>query len=141
MFFTLFAEIDEPDRQFASDLVAHRGRDANPAGLGNRLQPGGDVDRVAEQVCSLDDHVADMDADAEPHGFALGHARIFRGQSLLHRDGALHGIDGTGEIGDDAVAGGVEDPPAICRDQPVHDFAARFERSSVPASSAPISRL
>ena len=68
-----------------------------------------------------------MDADAEPHGFALGHARIFLGQSLLHRDRALHGIDGTDEIGDDAVAGGVEDPPAMRRDQPVHDFAAGLE--------------
>jgi len=36
----------------------------------------------------------------------------------------LQGIDGTDEIGDDAVAGSVEDPPAMRGDQSIDDFAA-----------------
>ena len=40
-------------------------RDADPAGLGGRLDARGDVDAVAEQIPALDDHVAEIDADAE----------------------------------------------------------------------------
>jgi hypothetical protein len=39
----------------------------------------------------------------------------------------LHGVDRAGEIGDDAVAGGVENAPAMRRDQPVDDDPAGLQ--------------
>ena len=39
--------------------------DADPAGLGQRFEPRGDVDAVAEDVAVLDDDVAEIDADAK----------------------------------------------------------------------------
>jgi hypothetical protein len=65
----------------------------------------------------LHDHIADMHADAKTH-------LLFFGERFLHCDRALDGIDRTGEIGDDAVAGAAEDAPAIGRDAPVEDRAA-----------------
>jgi hypothetical protein len=44
----------------------------------------------------------------------------------------LDGIDRAGEIGDDAVAGGVEDPAAMPGDQPVDDRAGRLQPSHRP---------
>ena len=40
-------------------------RDADAAGLGQRLQPGRDIDAVAEEIAALDDDVAEIDADAQ----------------------------------------------------------------------------
>ncbi len=50
-----------------------------------------------------------------------GPAGVFLGDRLLHRDGAFDGVDGTREIGDHAVAGGVEDAAVMDRDQMVED--------------------
>ena len=58
-----------------------------------------------------------MDADAKTH-------LLFFGERLLHCDRALDGVDRTGEIRDDAVAGAAEDPPAIGRDALVENRAA-----------------
>ena len=58
----------------------------------------------------------------------------------LHRDRALHGIDRAGEVGDDAVAGGVEDAATMRRDQPVDDGAASLqpgERADLVARHQP----
>jgi hypothetical protein len=39
----------------------------------------------------------------------------------------LDGINRAGEVGNDAVTGGVEDAAAMRRDEPVHDHAARLK--------------
>ncbi len=123
----LLAEIVKGQRQFVADVIARRSRDANRARLGQRFQPGGDVDPIAEQIGAVDDNVANMDADAQPHRLVAVAAGIVRGDRGLHRNGALHGIDRAGEISDDAVAGGVEDPAAMRGDQPIDNGSARLQ--------------
>ncbi len=103
------------------DLVAHRAGEANTARFCERLQPGGDVDAVTEQVWSLDDHVSEMDADAEPHLLAGRATLVFLFDGVLDRDGAFDGIDRTRKIGDKTVAGGIEDPAAVGGDQSIED--------------------
>ena len=51
--------------ELALEMVVGGARDQHAAGLAQLLQPGGDVDAVAEQVVALDHHVAEIDADAE----------------------------------------------------------------------------
>jgi len=58
---------------------------------------------------------------------ADGAARILRGYRGLNRDSALHGIDRAGEVGDDAVAGGVEYPAPVRRNQLIDGDAARLQ--------------
>src|SRR5439155_5766173 len=91
------------------------------------LQPGGDVDPVTEQVLAINHDIADMDANAELHRLVDGSCRVLRGDRALYRDRALHGIDRAGEVGDDAVAGGVEDPAPMRLDQTIDDDAARLQ--------------
>src|ERR1700739_4598004 len=38
---------------------------AHPAGIGQGLDAGGDVDAVAVEVVALDDHIAEIDANAQ----------------------------------------------------------------------------
>src|SRR5271165_951369 len=115
----LLAQSGQPDGQPRADLVAHRTRKANPARLGERLQPGGDIDAIAEQVLSLDDDVSEMDADAEPHLLAGRTILVFLFNGALDRDSAFDRIDRAPKIGDDAVAGSIEDAAAMDGDQSV----------------------
>jgi hypothetical protein len=108
-------------------MIPYRTRDANSTGLRKSLQPGRNVDGIAKEIVALDDDVADVDADAEPHLLGGRSARIFVGYGVLHRDGALHGIHGTGEISDEAIARRVEDPTAMRGDQAVDDDPVRGE--------------
>ena len=61
----LLAEVAKADVELVHGVVEGRAGDTDPAGLGNGLQPRGDVDAVAVKVVALDDDVAEIDADAE----------------------------------------------------------------------------
>src|SRR5580700_4685437 len=65
-----------------------------------------------------------MHANAELHRLVGRPLRISRCDSRLHPNRALDSIDRAGEVGDDAVAGGVEDAAPVRRDPFVDDGAA-----------------
>src|SRR5260370_31463558 len=73
-----------------------------------------------------------MHADSQTHLLIRGPSGAVFRDRVLDRDRALDGVDGTGEIGDDAVAGAAEDPPAIGRDALVENGAT----SGQPAQGA-----
>jgi hypothetical protein len=65
MFLTVCSpRILEADVEPVADLLAHCGGDADAARFRDRLEARGDVDAVAEDVAVLDDHIAEVDADA-----------------------------------------------------------------------------
>ena len=47
------------------DVIVDGLRDADGTGLGERLEPGGDVDAVAENVVAVDDDVAEINPDPQ----------------------------------------------------------------------------
>ncbi len=61
----LIPEVDDLDGYLALHLPEGVVRDADPTWFGNAFQTRSDVDAVAEQVVTRDDHVADMKADPE----------------------------------------------------------------------------
>jgi hypothetical protein len=61
----LFACILEGEVELVANLVAQHEAGADAAGLGERLEAGGDVDPIAENVAILDDDVAEIDAHAK----------------------------------------------------------------------------
>ena len=65
------------------DTFVNNRRDANAAGLGERLEPRGEVDAVAVDVVAVDDDVAQVNADPEHNGVWAS--------SGLRLDGALNG--------------------------------------------------
>ena len=71
------------------------------AGLGDALQPRGDVDSVAHQVAvGLLDDVAEMNADAKLDASLGRQPGIAFDHAVLHFDRAAHGVDHAAELDD-----------------------------------------
>jgi hypothetical protein len=123
------AERPEIEIELVFDLVVDRLRDADGAGLRERLEPGGDVDAIAKDVVAVDDDVAEIDTNAqfEP---ALGRERVVdRSRGPLHLDSAVQRVDDARKIRQQAVSCGTDDPPATRRNQRVDSAAQLAERS------------
>jgi hypothetical protein len=136
----LIAQIVEGQRQLVANLIPNNSREADRTGIGQGFQPRRDVDAVAEQIVAVDHDIANMDADAVLHRLVGRTTGILGSNRPLHRHGALHGIDRAGEVGDDAVAGGVEDAAPMRRDQLIDDGAASLqpgERADLVARHQP----
>ena len=110
MFLTVCSPEVGAERQLALDLVVDAAGDVDAAGLGQRLQAGGDVDAVAEQVVALDHDVAEVDADPELEPPVRRQLGVAGSKLLLDLDRAAHGFDGAREFGKHAVASGADDP-------------------------------
>jgi hypothetical protein len=100
----LLAEVLEGEVELAQHLVVDLARDADPAGRGQSLEAGGDVDAVAVDVVVLDDHVTEVDADAERDPLAVRHPVIALGHGALNLDRALDSVDHARELDQRAVA-------------------------------------
>jgi hypothetical protein len=50
------------------------------------------------------------------HAPVFGQLAVALGKLVLDLVGAVHGFDGTGKFGQNAVAGRVDEPPAVCFD-------------------------
>ena len=118
----------------ADALVDDRG-DADPAGLGERLQARRDVDAIAIDVVVFNDDIAEIDADSE-HDGRLARACIRqRGAGALHRKRAVYSIDHAAELDDGAIADQLHDAAVVGGDGRVEDGL------SVPLQSSQRARL
>jgi hypothetical protein len=111
------AHILEGDRQLAADLIVDGTGNEHATRLGQRLQPGRDVDPVTVDPVLVVDHIPQIDADAKQHAATLRHPLVTRRHPGLDLDRALGGADHAGKLSHDAVAGGVDDPPTVPADQ------------------------
>jgi len=102
--------------------------DEHSAGIGQRFDTCGDVDTVAIEVVALDDHIAEINPDAQFDAAVRRDTRIPLGHRLLHRDRAAHRIDDAGKLHQEAVAGGLNDAALVLGDLRIEKLAAqRFE--------------
>jgi hypothetical protein len=120
----LLARVGERDVEAAVHLVAHGLRHADAAGRSKRLQPGRDVDAVAEDVVAFGDHVAEVDADAELEPVVCRRQRIAAGERALDRNGAAQRCIGAAELGQEPVTGRFHDAAAIRGNGRIDDLAA-----------------
>ncbi len=109
--------------QFVSDLLVHTARNVDVARLGELLEPCRDVDTLAVDIVRLDDHVTEIDADAETNPVIVGHVKISANHALLDYDRAAYRFDRTVEHGKKAVAAGPDQPPAMLGDRGVDQLA------------------
>jgi hypothetical protein len=70
-----------------------------------------------------------MHADAEAHLTTFGAIRVFLCNRVLDRDSALDRVDGAGEIRNNAIAGGIENPSAVAGNQSIEDRPVRLQRA------------
>ncbi len=85
---------------------------ANATRLCNALQPCGNVNAVAEDIVFIDDDVADMNTDPEFDSDSCA-VTILLAMTRWTSTAAANGIDGAGEFDKHAVAGGLDDVPAM----------------------------
>jgi hypothetical protein len=99
----------------------------------------GDVDAVAIEIVFLDDHIAEIDADAQFDAIVRRDTRVALGHRLLHLDRAAHRIDDAGKFGQQAVAGTMR-PWCLAIFGSTNSRRSALRPLSVPSSSALISR-
>ena len=101
----VLADVVEGVRKLVPDLVSDHSGDANSTGLGECLQPCRDIHTVAEDVVFFDDHIAQIDPNAEPDATLLAHLRFAADHPALNLHSAAHGIHNTRKLRQKAVAG------------------------------------
>ena len=109
------------------DVVVNRTGHEHATWLCQRLQPGRDVDPVSVDPAFVVDHISQIDTDAKQHAATLGHPLVALRHHGLELDRALSGADDAGKLSQDAVAGGVNDPPAVPADQRQDHALMRLE--------------
>ncbi len=111
----LLAEVIEDKGQPVADVIVNRVGHKHGTGLGQGLNARRDVDAVAIEIVALDDHIAEIDADAQFDAAVRRDAGVPLGHRLLHRDRAAHRIDDAGKLYQQAVAGGLDDAASGAR--------------------------
>ena len=106
----------EREREFLFDFLRHLTRDANPAWSSQLLQPRCDVHPFATAVFAINNHLADVGADAHVEPFLFRHGGVALGHSTLKRHGALDSINHTAELDEEAIAHQLEDSPVMLVD-------------------------
>ena len=110
--------------ELAPKVVEGRTGDHDSARLGELLEAGGDVHPVAIDVLVRDDHVAEVDADAEADALCLGHCRFAFGHATLNAGRALDRVDGAGELAERAVAHELDETAPVLGQERVDELAA-----------------
>ena len=123
--------------ELVPDLLVDGVRDADAARLCEFLQPRRDVDAVAKNVVAVDDHIAEIDADAQLQPSRRRYRLVEHDGGLLYRNSAIERIDNAGEIGEQAVAGGADDAPAVIGNQRIDSPPHFGERLVGPALVLP----
>jgi hypothetical protein len=110
------------DEASLSRTWSHHPADANPARIRQGFQPCCDIDAV-ENVALVDDDVAEIDPDAEFDTAVGRHIGVSLGHPALDFGGAAHRVDDALKLGQQAVAGGLDDAPAMLGDRGIDELA------------------
>jgi hypothetical protein len=111
----LRSEFLEPEAEYSQYLVTHRLTYTDLSGLSQRLNARRDVDTVAEDVFTIDDDVAEVNADPKLDSLICRHRDVAVGHAALHVDGTPHGVDHAGELEEQAVTHRLDDAaPMFC---------------------------
>ena len=106
------------------DLIAHGARDADAAGLGEHLETRRDVDAIAKNIVVLDDHVAQIDADAELDPPRRRHIGIAPRHPALDFGCACHRVYDAMEFHQHAVAGRLDDTAPVLGNGGINELKA-----------------
>jgi hypothetical protein len=129
----LLAAILEGQGQPVADLIAHCRRDADAARVGQVFEPRRNVHRIAIEVLVVDDYVAEVDPDSEPDAPVICDIGVAFDHPLLRLDRPAHRFDRARKLDEEAVAGGLDDAPAVPGDARVDQLApARLELGERP---------
>src|SRR6185437_10766255 len=105
------------------DMVAHGARHAYPARLRHSFEAGRYIHTVAVDIAVLDNHVSEIDADAEHDFLLFGDAAIALSHAALDGDRTSHGFNDTREL-EQTISGRLYDTAFVFGYFRVDEFAA-----------------
>jgi len=94
----------------------HHSRDADPARLDQCLKAGCYINSVAVDVIGLSNHVPEINTDPKLDPLLRRDRSIALGHAALHLHGALDRIHDARELGQEAIAGVLDDPATVLGD-------------------------
>jgi hypothetical protein len=71
---------------------------------------------IAKNVVTIDDYIANIDADSELDAFLRRDIGVAFNHAALNVDGATHRVDDTSKLDEHAVAGGLDNAAAVLGD-------------------------
>jgi len=80
------------------------------------LEPPSDIDTIAENIVLLNNHVADVDANAKPDALLVRQASLAVDHPTLDLGGATHSVHHTGELCQETVAGVLDGTALVLSD-------------------------
>jgi hypothetical protein len=104
-------------------LVAHNPADTDAPRFRQPLQPCRNIDAVAKDVVLFNNHIAEVDPDAEPDPTFFWHVRFAVNHPALDLHGAADGIDDTRKLRKQTVAGVLYDPAPVLGDFRLNQLA------------------
>jgi hypothetical protein len=134
----LGSDIVEGEIDAVADMLAHSLGDQHPAGFAELLQPGRDVDAVAQDVRALNDYVAEVDADPQHEAPFRRDRHLPLGGGRMHCDRAQHSVDHRPELDESAVAGGLHETAMMPGQQGVDDVPAQTHQCCGSAGFVPL---
>ena len=107
------AGIREGEVDLAAHLRVHGVGEEHAARRRLAFQSRRDIHAIAENVVAVDDDVAEIDADTKGNRFVIRTPTVRSAIAFCTEIGALHRIDGAGELDQRAVAHHLHDSPAV----------------------------
>src|SRR4051794_2504299 len=111
--------IFESEIESIANLITHRARNHDPAGLRNALQTRGHIHAAAVDVSVLDDDVAEVYAHAELQ------VTLPLAKAALHFRSARDRIHHARKLSQKSIAGQLHNPAAMLRDLSVDHLATK----------------
>src|SRR5262245_33612256 len=113
----MLAQILKCEQQLVADLLVDRIGDEYASRLCQGFEPSRDIDAVTIDPGLVVDHVTQIDADAELHAALLGYSLVARCHDALDLDCAFGCTHNARKLGQNTIAGSVDDAPAIVANQ------------------------
>jgi hypothetical protein len=112
----LSAHILEAALNLAPNLPVSIVGNANPTRLCDPFETHRNIDPVTKDIVAFDDNIANVNADAKFDPFVLQDIGILLCHAALDFVGTSHGVDHAGELNESAVAGILDNAPAMITD-------------------------
>ena len=123
------AQVFELGRAAPLHLVTHGRRDTHATGLGDGLEPGGDVHAVAEEPVALDRDLAQVDPDAEVHATRGRQGLVAGFHDAVDLERAVDRIRRGAELGEEVVAREIDESATRVADQKPHLVTITTDRA------------
>src|SRR5262245_8244384 len=120
----LFAQIVELKTELVLNLIMYDTRDHDAPRIGECFQPGCHINAIAINVVTINDDIADIDADTKLDAFLTRDIDVTLNHAPLDVDGTSHCVHDTSKLDQHAIASGLDNAATVLGDFRVDELFA-----------------